>query len=543
MSGFDEGAFDTDSFDDGSFDFTATPTPAPIPSGATVMSIDFRKYVRIISGVGGAASVPNRELIGRLFSNNSLLSPDSVYEFASTDDVGSIFGFASHEFYRAKFYFGWVSPNITMAKKISFCRFTPTAIAAIVLGTASSSLVTLQTIVAGALLVKTPTAPAGVALAGLNLSGAGSYGAAAAALQTLLRTSSDPALATATATWDSVNSRFVVTSGTVGAGALAFLPAGSGISDTAGLMGLYASAGAWLTVGSAAQTPSSALAAMIGVSTNFGSFLFMNRSAITISQHLDAAAYNVTQNNMFIMCWPVLAADAVAVNAAAIGLAGVAATLYDPAQTYQYPEMVPMIQEAATDYTRRKGVSNYMFKSFNLAPTVTDDTASAAYDALRINYYGQTQINGQQRSFYQNAVLFGPITAPLDQSVFANEQWLKDNVTVGFFNALLALAEIPTNAEGRGICRGIVQTAVAAALLNGVISVAKQFTTLQQGFITTQTGDPTAWRKVQNLGYWYDVEITSAVDVNQVIKYSATYLLIYAKDDAIHSVNGTHALI
>lgn len=522
---------------------TSTGTTS-ISNEAHKMSIDFRKYVNIISGVGGAASVGARELIGRLFTNNPLVSPDSVYEFTNAADVGTFFGFASHEYRRAAFYFGWISAGITMARKIGFCRYTPTAIAPIVLGAKlAKTLTQLQAVTAGTIAISTPTTPAGVLLVGINFSAAASLAAVATALQTVIRSSTDAELATAVVAYDATNQRFSVTGGALGAGSMYFVSAGVGNTDVAGLLSLYKSSGALLTAGSAAQTTDSAIAAMNGVSTNYGSILFMDRSVISVADHLLAANYNATNNNMFMYCWPVLAADAAAVNAAAIGVPGVAATLYDSAAVYEYDEMVPMIQLAATDYSRRNGVSNYMFKSFNLTAKVSTDQMSAAYDAQRINYYGQTQINGQQRSFYQTAVLFGGVNSPLDQSVYANEQWLKDDVTVGFFNALLSLPEISTDAEGRGICRGIVQTSINAGLLNGVISVGKQLTNLQQAFITQQTGDPTAWRRVQNAGYWYDVTITQSVDVNSVTRYTATYLLIYSKDDAVHNVQGTHALI
>jgi hypothetical protein len=42
------------------------------------MSIDFNKYVNIISGVGGGNVVRQRDLIGRFITSNPLMSPDSV---------------------------------------------------------------------------------------------------------------------------------------------------------------------------------------------------------------------------------------------------------------------------------------------------------------------------------------------------------------------------------------------------------------------------------------------------------------------------------
>ena len=80
------------------------------------------------------------------------------------------------------------------------------------------------------------------------------------------------------------------------------------------------------------------------------------------------------------------------------------------------------------------------------------------------------------------------------------------------------------------------------ALFNGTISVGKPLNDIQRLFIIEQTGDENAPTKVNNDGFWLDATIESEVDEG-VTNFSISYTLIYAKDDVVRSVDGTHTLI
>jgi len=73
------------------------------------MSISIKKYVNIESQLAGNTSVPERELIGRLFSTAHIIATNAILEFESADAVGDYFGYDTDEYKRAAFYFGWVS--------------------------------------------------------------------------------------------------------------------------------------------------------------------------------------------------------------------------------------------------------------------------------------------------------------------------------------------------------------------------------------------------------------------------------------------------
>ena len=92
------------------------------------MAIRQSKYIDITSGVGGKSAVANRELIARVFTTNPLCGIGHVYEFDNADNVMAYFGSSSVEYKYAAKYFGFVSKNISKAKKISFFRWAPSEV-------------------------------------------------------------------------------------------------------------------------------------------------------------------------------------------------------------------------------------------------------------------------------------------------------------------------------------------------------------------------------------------------------------------------------
>lgn len=500
------------------------------------MPIAFTKYVDITSGVGAGAVVATRELMGRLFTTNPLLPPQSFIEFENADDVGSYFGFSSVEYLRAVFYFGWISKNITAPRKISFARWVDAAVAPRVYGDSDTyTLSNFTSVSAGSIGITMGEFT--TELTAIDLSSAASLSDVAAAVQTAIRayTAGGSLFTGATVTYDATRKSFNLVGGTTGAANMV-ITAGETGTDLSSRLG-------WLTGsiqadGSAAETVTETLVGSAQASDNFGSFLFI--PALTDDQVEEAATWNSGQNVKFIYCVPALAADAQDYFDLLQNLAGTAVTL--SMTSGEYPEQVPMMILAATRYDRVNSVQNYMFQSFNLTPSVTTTTDSDAYDALRVNYYGNTQSAGQTINFYQRGLLMGLATAPLDQNTYANEIWLKDFVGSRIMELLLALSRVSANSTGRSQLMAVIQGCVDRALSNGTISVGKELSNTQKLFITQITNDPLAWQQVQNIGYWFDVVMQPTV-VNGQTQYTAVYTLVYSKDDVVRKVEGTHSLI
>lgn len=504
------------------------------------MSINEKRYVDIVSSVGAGNNVPDRLLIGRFFTVNPLVPTNNTVEFTNADDVGVYFGTNSEEYARAVMYFGWISKIGTVAPKISFAFWAEAATAPTLYGAPGAYVLATFTAISSGGFILTMGGSAQT-VSGLNLSSAGSLAAVATDLQAAIRakTGGGTLFTAATVTYDSTRACFDVVGGTTGAGNIAIAAAPSG-TDLAGPLGWLA-ANAILSPGVAAQSITQLLIANTNADNNFGSFAFTNSAGLDQAQVVEAATWNNAQNNMYMYSVGVSAANSAAYSAALLALSGVSVTL-SPITT-EYPEQIPMMILAATDYTRVNAVQNYMFQeNFLVTPSVTTDADADTYDAIRVNYYGQTQTAGVLRQFYQRGYMMGGSNVPTDQNTYANEIWFKDDATQNIMSLLLALPQVAANSGGAMLLYTTIQSTIVTAVANGTISVGKPLTTQQKSYITLITNDPAAWQQVQNIGWWLDVVIQSYSN-NGVTEYKAVYTLIYSKDDVIRLVDGSDILI
>lgn len=500
------------------------------------MAISISKYVDIVSGVGGSGVVRQRDLIGRIFSDNPRIPVDSLVELTSAADAATYFGSGTEEYRRALFYFSWISKNITAPQKLQFARWASAAAAPRIYGARlTQTLTQLKAVTTGSL---TLTAGADTAtLTGLDLSGAASFAAIAGILQTAIRAATGSQFTTATVTYDAQASAFNFVGSVAEAAPISVLVTGSN-NDIATRIGWGPTA--IFSPGVDVTSLTDALNASADGSTNFGSFLFM--ADLTDDQIVEVAQWNSERNVEFMFCVRVDDGNFASI-AAALLLIGGSTWTYSPTAD-QFDEMAPMIIMAATDYTRRNSVQNYMFQQFDeLTAKVSTNALSAQLDALRVNYYGVTQTAGQLIAFYQRGVMGGGPRDPVDQNVYANEMWLKDAARANILSLLLSVGRVPANASGEVSVLAVLQDVIDRALFNGVISTDKPLTIAQKLYITDLTGDDLAWHQVQSTGYWADAIMRSYVTEDGRTEWACDYTLIYSKDDAIRKVNGTHVLI
>lgn len=531
------------------------------------MSIRFTKYIDITSVVGGASQVAERQWCARVFTTNPLVPPSSVLQFSGPSmaaDVGAFFGTSSEEYARALVYSVYASPLGTAPQAIQFARYVSADQPATVFGeSAVANLTFLKTITAGKLSFKFGSTV--VNLTGISFSAATSLTDVASELQTAIRAGTgapNGELTTATVTWNATTQSFNFSASNSGVVNETFnVVAPSGVvaaTDVALALGWYASQGALIGDAHVLETAPAAFSRVMAMNNNCGEFCFTDTAAVGLSDVTTIAQLNAALNVMFIYRVYASPANALTWSAALIGIAGVGLEYEDSAvtgsATRQYIEMLPMAIHAAIDFNAVNGAVGFMYKqngSFNAS--VTTDELSDALDAARVNYYGQTQTAGRNISFYQRGVLCGGATAPVDSTVFANEQWLKDALGAVLMNLQLSLGQIPANKRGQTICDTAIAgqkatantpaSGIQLALLNGTISANSSLTIVQQIYITQQSGDATAWQQVQNAGYWFGSKIVSAVAESGVTEYTYTYTLIYRKDDVVKSITGSHQLI
>ena len=523
------------------------------------MAIRFSKYISIVSAVGAAQQVPQRQWCARIYTTNPLVGPNAILQFAvgpgvGAADVGAFFGTNSEEYARALAYSSYVSPLGTAPSAIQFARWVESNQPATIYGEASVAvLAALQAITAGVLSLQFGRTV--VNLTGLNFASDMTLTAVATTLQTALIAAAASApnaeLTGCSVTWNATSQAFDFTANPTVTTTESFdvvAPAGvTSATDVAAALGWYESQGALVNDAALLETRVAGFSRVTAINNNHGSFAYTDGSALSLADATAVAQANAALNVMFIFRVYVTPLDYATWSAALVGIAGVGLEYEDTAivgATRQYIEMLPMAIQAAINFNAVNGAVGFMYKQNSSAfvASVTTDTLSDALDAARVNYYGQTQSAGANISFYQRGVLCGGATAPVDSTVFANEQWFKDLCGSSLMNLQLALGQLPANKRGQAQAELVLQTAINAALNNGVISANSTLTVQQQIFITNQTGDTTAWQQVQSIGYWKGSQIVSNV-VNGVTQYTLQYTIVYRKDDVIKTITGSHQLI
>lgn len=494
------------------------------------MAISFKKYIDITSGVGGGASVRDRDLILRVFSSNIYLPPHEVVEMESLDDVKNYFPSGSSEIDLASFYFGWVSKQTRKAKKISFARYVESDSQPYIFGNKTvKKLSDFTSITDGQLTVTLNSAQT---LTGINFSTATSLSDVADIVKEAINSKIGSLWTEANVIYDAGANQFILVGGDVGD----YKVGASG--DVANLLGWVT--GATYADGALKETALDALSNSADVSNNFASFVFL--STLDENDITDIASWNNTQNVMYAFILPVEAYEAESYSKALIGIGGT--TLELKGTTGQYSYIIPAIIAAATDYSKVNSSQNYMYQQFpSITPNVTTTAMSNTYDSLRVNYYGQTQTAGQNISFYQRGLMMGGATDLVDQNIYFNEVWLKDTIATRIMTLFLTLAKIPANDKGRSQLLAVIQGRINQALENGVISIGKSLTEEQKLYIAEITGDDTAYTQIENIGYWVDCEMQTSTTTDGRTEYKAVYTLIYSKDDAVRKVEGTHTLI
>lgn len=586
------------------------------------MAIPQSQYVAINSVVGGASQVPGREFIARVFTDNPLMPPQTYAEFPNLAAVGTYFGFTSQEYYRAAFYFSYVSKTGTAPTKISYARWVDQAVAPMVFGyidATNQSLSLYHSISTGSLGITLNGVPH--MFTALDFTGAADLAGVASILQSAI----SGVFAGSTVVYSAATANFILTAGTPAAVTVSIQSGTSGV-DLVPLLNwnnpalivngqFFPQPGyATTTPGSLVETPVQSVITSDSLSTNFGSFDFMPFMApavltggsatvpfaatgnlyvgmavegvgipagtaigvittntsftlvsavdlvtpvnatvsgtetlsffLSLAQSEAIATWVKGKNVTYMYMLPVNVGNATTWQMGLMGIAGTGISLEaaQPLFPNEYPEMLPMAIFAATNYSYANSVVNYEFQQISgLTPSVSDLNSAIAYNNKSINYYGVTQVAGQLISFYQQGVLQGLATDPIDMNTYANEIWLKDAIGAAALNLLLTVNQVPANNAGRSMLMAVIQNVINQALFNGTISVGKKLQTSQIVYVGEITNDPNAWLQVQNQGYWIDIVFTP--QATNPVTYAAVYTLVYSKDDTIRKVIGNDILI
>lgn len=499
------------------------------------MAISQTRYVEIASTVKPQTTVARRELIGRFYTSSNKIKTGDILEFSSLDLVGVTFGVSSTEYKIAQKYLGYISSTSVRPTKIGFANYNPNGRKATLKGTkAPATLETLKAVTAGSMKIDL----GGVAsdITGLDFSSCADLSEVAAAIQTATRavTANGEIWTAATVTYSATDSAFILEGGIIADSQIGYASAAASGTDISAMLKWDEANTPFLSSGIAAETPVECLIRTMAVSDNCGSFAFID--ALTTEQISAAAAWNHAKNVEFIYSVAVSDANYVAIASAVKDYDGCALTYSVDGLSY----FMPMAIMAGTNYDVSNGTVIYMFKQFsNETATVTNDILATTLDTIRVNYYGQTQSSGQNKSFYQRGYLQGSI---VDMGVYANEVWLKSEIRALSLSLLLNKNKIPANRAGEALFRTALQPIIDSALDNGAILASKTLTIEQRAIVLDITNDEDAYQTVEQNGYWLKVETIQA-NVNGVTDYHLKYTLVYSKGDAIRKIEGLDILL
>ena len=481
----------------------------------------------------------------RIITQNSVLPPGIVAQFTSLASVGAYFGQNSEEYARATRYFSFISKLITSPAMISFARWVNVAIPPMIVGDSVAKTIAQFTGVTAGTLTLNDGATA-YPVTAINLSAATTLTQVASLLQTAIRAAAtaDTQLGTAVVSFNTNTNQFVIDGATSGSGAIS-CTATALTTDLSQLLGL-ATSGTVLVAGQAADLPATAVSKSAAISNNFGSFVYATpATALQPTDIANIAEWNDAQNDQYMYSFACTQSVAATIEALVIGYSGCAMNILSSTLPNDYVEQLPCEILAATNYNNVNASQNYMFyQSASRNVVVTDDTTANTLDALRANYIGATQMAGQQLAFYQRGVLMGGTDDATDMETYCNEMWLKSTIAAQIMSLFLAVGNVPADPTGQAMILGVLQPIVTQAKNNGVITAGKQLTAIQQQYITALTGDATAWRQVQTLGYWLSVTFTSGQNANSgLTEWTANYTLVYSKDDSVRQVVGSDVMI
>ena len=489
------------------------------------MAIPQTKYVNIISAIGGQSQVSQRDLMGRVFTNSSLVPYGAVLEFTGIDAVGAWFGVTSDEYKFAAKYFAYISKSGNVPQKISFALHATEAKAGRLYGKAkSTTLDYLKTLTNADITVKIDGTS--YELSGLNLASATSMADVCSTINTALSTAASGTVGTFS--YDATLSRFVLVSATTGADSSMDYATGS-LAESLGMT--EGSNGAILSDGCAISTGLKALTDTTELTNNFYSFTFLTSIS---GEEAEIAAWVKAQNVRYMWSLGVTSANASTMASALAEYDGVGLTLNDDCV------FLPMAIAAAINFDLPNASVDFMYQQASgIEASVTSEVDQKAYDAIRVNYYGSTQQAGNLISFYQDGKLQGSIAS---MGVYVNEAWLKDAMFTSILNLRLSLDSLPANDTGLAYVKSAIQDVIGKAQNNGVISAGKTLDTVQKAYISQITGDKNAWQTIQSNGYWLNATVEKYTEAGTE-KYKVSYLLVYAKGDSINFVDGKDILI
>ncbi len=555
------------------------------------MSIPASQLVSVTPSVLSAGGNP-LALNGLILSVSSELPFGAPVSFPTAASVQNYFGPTSQEAAMAAVYFGGFDGSNIKPGALFFSRYSASALAAFTRGAAVTSLAAVQaitpavsaatsTISGTTLTVVTMASGAyvpGMVLTGTGVTantrivsqltgttgGAGTYTVdtsqtvaattitgnydleitvdgvlkTAASLDLHAATSFSNAAATITTdlgsgqtvTYDSLQGAFVVTSATTGASSSVSFGSGAGATALA----LTSATGAVQSLGTAGQTPATAMAAIIAQTQNWISFSTAFEP-ITADKEAFATWTNGTAGRYLYVPYDT---DATATGNPTT-FTGLGSWLKTNSMSGTCPVWSSYLDAAfvmgafaSVDYTQLNGRITLAFKmQSGLAATATDGTTAANLLANGYNFIGSYATANQIFVGLQNGQVSGSY---LWADSYVDAIWLNNAFQLALMELLQNTKSVPYNSQGYGLIRAALQDPINQALNAGVIRAGATLSAAQAAEVNAAAG--ATIDTVLSTRGWY-LQINPASAQQRSLRQSPPCTFWYTDGQSVQKIN------
>ena len=462
------------------------------------MSINANRLVSITPRVisGGSADLETNGLI--ITSNVGISADTPAISFSTAKEVGAYFGYESNEYKVAAQYFTGVNNQTKTIKTVWFGRDLTAVGSAWIKGGLSPDLATLKAITDGAFNISLNGSD--VTITGVDLSACTSLSAVATVIE--------GKFTNASVTYDTVQSKFVITSTVTGASStIGYGSAPASGTDLSAVLGLTQALGAVLSQGNDALTVAENMERITTVTRNFVGFTTLTAVAESVAVQYAAWAdldddyvYFYHSNDSTLL------SKATNTTSVPVTLKAYNTTACVFGDVYDAVFMLAI--GASIKWDSANALKTWFAKSASgLNAKVLSDTEAEALESIRCNYIGQFATRNAEFTLLNRGCLSGTQYGFID--VLYGAIWLRARLQRGLMDCFAGSNRIPYTQQGYGIIATFIAEAVEEALGNGVIDVGLTISDSERITIMNEIDEDISVELLNN-GYWYKISDPTA---------------------------------
>jgi hypothetical protein len=487
-------------------------------------TIPFSEVANIVPGVLSA--------VGSAVDENCVILSESIYApqeevlaFINAADAAAYFGQGSPEAVMAAGYFQGPDNALATPGALYFLGYAVAAVPAWLMGGSSqpATLAQLQAL-SGTLAVTVDGTL--FTSATINLSGVGSFTAAAADIQAAFTAP------TFTVAYDALHQAFIFTTNATGSSAT--ITYCTGTLGLANSLGLSSAEGGTLSQGAAATTPAVTMGWLI---SQFQNWMTFGTAFYSTQKELFAQWSNSVAPRYLYISWDADAADDVFQNPASFGNWLEVNDLVGTLPVYGTEQHAAFAASyfASLNFTALNGRRTLCFQSQSGLPASVDDTVT--YGNVTSNGYNVYGAFGSNNPA-NNAEWMTPGSVSGDWAwadTYAGQVVLNANLQLGIVTGFRSVGQIPYNSDGDALLSGFCAPAIQAALRFGTIRKGVSLSALQiQGVIELVGFDVSGTITAQ--GYYLFTNAAGTPANIRALRQTPPAILLYQDGESVQQI-------